>query len=118
VEWFVMVEMVVELKEFKVMEAYREIPRLAHGLRYPMWTVNGEVEKILRSDGEQNMGINEDVKGIPGIVLQTLIDTVTGTFNAVQTLLCMQGRVLLWKVRILQKLIGKGMSHGGGNLGG
>jgi hypothetical protein len=47
-----------------------------------------------------------------------LIDTVTGTFNAVQTLLCMQGRVLLWKVRILQKLIGKGMSHGGGNLGG
>jgi hypothetical protein len=83
-----------------------------------MFSVNGEVEKILRSDGEQNMGINEDVKGIPGIVLQTLIDTVTGTFNAVQTLLCMQGRVLLWKVRILQKLIGKGMSHGGGNLGG
>jgi hypothetical protein len=33
VEWFVMVEMVVELKKFRVMEAYREIPRLAHGLR-------------------------------------------------------------------------------------
>ncbi len=28
-----MVEMVVELKKFRVMEAYREIPRLAHGLR-------------------------------------------------------------------------------------